>query len=292
MDLARPLLDAFVAAGGTMLDTAAVYGDGASERAVGRWLTERGRSDDVLVLTKGAHPFLSDWQPRVNRAAVFRDLAESRERLGLDTIDLYLLHRDDPSVPVGPLVDGLNELVARGSIRAFGVSNWTTQRIQAANEYAATHSLLGPVASSPHFALAVPRKAIAPGTVEIAADDVALRWYRERQFPLFAWSSQARGFFSERFSPGSQDPRNVARIYGREDNWERRRRADKLARQRGCTPTQVALAWVLSQPLNAFAIVGPGTVPHLDDCLGALELTLSPSEVAWLNLETDRLDLG
>src|SRR5258708_24030433 len=156
-----------------MLDTAPVYGGGDSERAIGCWLRERGRRDDVLILTKGVHPFLSDWIPRVNPAALAQDLGESRERLGVETIDLYLLHRDDPSVSVGSLVDCLNEHVAAGRIRAFGVSNWTHQRIQEANSYAASHGLRGFVASSPHLALAVPCEPIARGTVEVAGDEAA-----------------------------------------------------------------------------------------------------------------------
>ncbi|MBI2942161.1 MAG: aldo/keto reductase [Chloroflexi bacterium] len=286
MDLVHDMLDPFVAAGGTTIDTAHVYGNGASERAVGSWLRERGRRDDVIIISKGAHPSLSDWVPRVSPGAITQDLGESLERLGVETIDLYLLHRDDPSVPVGPLVECLDEHAAAGRIRAFGVSNWTHQRIDEANAYAAAHGLRGFVASSPHLALAIAGETVMPGVVYVSGDAAALAWYRERQFPLFAWSSQARGFFSGRFSPDAPTNPSMVRMYYREDNWERLRRAREVAGQHRCTPTQVALAWVLHQQMNAFALIGPHTLPHLEDCLGALAVRLALEEVAWLNLET------
>ena len=80
------------------------------------------------------------------------------------------------------------------------------------------------------------------------------------------------------------DARNVIRTYYSADNWERYRRADELAELKGCTLRQVALAWVLHSPLDVFALIGPATVAELDDCLGALDVELSPAEVAWLNL--------
>ena len=81
------ILDAFLAGGGTAVDTAPVYGNGASERAIGQWLRESGRREDVVIITKGAHPDLSDWVPRVNPEAIRHDLDESLQRLGVDTVD-------------------------------------------------------------------------------------------------------------------------------------------------------------------------------------------------------------
>jgi aryl-alcohol dehydrogenase-like predicted oxidoreductase len=285
MELARAMLDPFVAAGGTAVDTAYVYGDGASERALGAWLRERGRRDDVVVIDKGVS-YGPDGSDRVYPAAIVEELTESLERLGVETIDLYLLHRDDPSVPVGPIVECLNEQVAAGRVRAFGGSNWTHRRLDEANAYAAAHGLRGFVASSPHLALAVPTEQMARGVVQIGADAEALAWYRERQLPLFAWSSQARGFFSGRFSPDAPDGLRPVRAYDSADNWERLRRAREVAAGHGCTPTQVALAWMLHQPLDVFALIGPHTAPHLEDCLGALEVRLTPTEVAWINLQS------
>ncbi len=287
-DLASSMLEHFVAHGGTAIDTAQQYGHGESERAIGAWLRVHDRRNDVFILTKGAHYHLDDAQNMIHRVtpeAITEDLLSSLDHLQIATADLYLLHRDDPSKPVGPIVECLNKHYQAGRIRAFGGSNWTPQRIEAANAYAKAHGLQPFVASSPNLALAIPSEPMWPNCLSVAGDAAAFTWYRERQFPLFAWSSQASGFFSGRFSPEDTSDANVVRVYYREDNWERLRRAREVARQHGCTPTQVALAWVLHQPLNVFALIGPRTLAELDDCLGALEVRLTPQEVGWLNLE-------
>ena len=276
------LLDAFLAAGGNTLDTARVYGGGKSERMLGRWLRERDNRERVVVLTKGAHP--EGGNPRrVTPEAIDNDIAASLERLQTGFIDLYLLHRDDPEQPVGPLVECLNRHVEAGRLRAIGGSNWTTERIAAANAYASAHGLRGFTASSPNLSLARPSEPLWPGCVSVDAD--AWRWYRQHQFPLLAWSSQARGFFSGRFAPDRPEDSDVVRVYYRADNWERLRRARELAARKATTPTRIALAWVLRQPLPTFPLIGPLTPDELQDSLAALDVALSPRELAWLDLE-------
>jgi len=282
---ANALLDAFVAAGGTALDTAHVYSNGESERTLGNWLQHRNARARVVIMTKGAHPNLSDWRPRLTPQAIAQDLQESLDRLQTDKIDLYLLHRDDPTQPVGPIIDCLNEHISQGRISAFGASNWTHQRIAEANVYAAAQNLTGFAASSPHFALAVAEKFGLPGLVILSQDRISLDWYRGSQLPLFVWSSQAGGFFSDRFSPDNTENHGPIAPYARPENWERARRVKILAQKQGVTPTQIALAWLFHVQLNLFAVVGPSTLPHLNDCLGALEISLTPEEAAWLNLE-------
>ncbi|MBX6770091.1 MAG: aldo/keto reductase [Chloroflexi bacterium] len=284
MELTSELLDRFVAAGGTAIDTARVYGRGTSEVAIGEWLRRRGRRDDLVIITKGAH-HAPDGTRRVTPAAIAEDLMQSLAALGVETIDLYFLHRDDPAMPVGPIVECLNAHLEAGRIRAFGASNWTHQRIAEANAYAAAHHLRGFVASSPNLALAVPTEPMWPSCISVAGDPEALAWYRAQRLPLFAWSSQASGFFSGRFSPEDTGDPNMVRVYYRPDNWERLRRVREMAARHNTTPTRVALAWVLHHPLHPFALIGPRTLAELEDCLGALEVRLTPDEVAWLNLE-------
>src|SRR5262249_51100250 len=146
--------------------------------------------------------------------------------------------------------------------------------------------LRGFVASSPNLALAVTNEPMWSDCVSVAGDAAALAWYREQQLPLLAWSSQASGFFSGRFQPDEVTDENVARVYYRPDNWERLRRARDLAERSGVTPTQIALAWVLHQLFPMFALIGPRALSELEDCLGALNLSLTPEDVCWLNLET------
>lgn len=96
----------------------------------------------MIIMTKGAHPDDGEPSNRVNPRAIHNDVPDSLEKLRTSYIDLYALHRDDPSVEVGPIVEALNEHVAAGRIHAIGASNWTYNRIQEANDYAWTHGLV------------------------------------------------------------------------------------------------------------------------------------------------------
>jgi 1-deoxyxylulose-5-phosphate synthase len=282
---AWPLFDRYLSAGGTTLDTAAVYGDGASERVVGGWLERSGCREDVVVVTKGGHPSLPDWTNRLSPEQVDRDLEESLDRLKTDYIDLYMLHRDDEQIPVGELVDMLSRYVASGRVRAAAVSNWSWQRVEEANNYASRSGASPVIANSVHYSLAAPRGAMLPGTVSLCEDDAALSSYRTSQFPVLAWSAQAKGFFSGRYAPSVHDDAYLERVYYDEDNWERLDRVTRLAADRGCTTSQLALAWLLNQPIEILAVIGTSSGAHLDECLGAVDVSLTPSELAWLNLE-------
>ena len=272
-DVSLELLDAWLELGGTIIDTGREYG--TAERIVGRWLRERGVGDEMAILSKGAHQ--DAVRRRVTPADITADLHESLAALGRDAIDLYLLHRDDPSVPVGPILESLNEHRQAGLIRAFGASNWTTERIAEANAHAAAHGLEGFSCSSPSLNLARQNEQAWPDCLS-AADPASRSWYARTGLPLFAWSAQAAGFFV-----GSQSP-DTTRVYESGDNRERLRRATELARGRGCAAHHVALAWVLHQPFPTFAIIGPRTVDQLRDCVAALDVELTPEECRWLDL--------
>jgi aryl-alcohol dehydrogenase-like predicted oxidoreductase len=282
MDSTCELLDAYVKAGGNCLDTAYIYGGGKSERAIGEWMRMRNNRERMLLIDKGAHP-RPDGLPRVNPHAIEEDLAESLERLGTDYIDLYLLHRDDPDYPVGPIVECLHAQQESGRIRAFGASNWTHRRIREANDYAAVHGLNGFVASSPYFGLAVQNE--PPWTGCVALDKEGWEWHRERQFPLLPWSSQARGFFTGRYTPDIHTDPLVERVFYCEQNWERLRRARELGKAKDATANQIALAFVLHQPFPVFPLIGPRNPQELHDSLGAFHISLTPEEIRWLNLE-------
>ncbi|MGI8915010.1 MAG: aldo/keto reductase, partial [Chloroflexota bacterium] len=135
--------------------------------------------------------------------------------------------------------------------------------------------------SSPNLSLAVAGEPLWPDCVTVDAQE--LSWYRERQFPLLAWSSQARGFFSGRFSPDQRDiDLDVTRVFYSDDNWERLRRAQELASRKDTTPTRIALAWVIRQSLPTFALIGPLTPAELKDSLAALAVLLSAADLRWL----------
>jgi 1-deoxyxylulose-5-phosphate synthase len=284
VDYSCELLDAYTALGGNVLDSAHIYGMGKSELAIGEWLRRRGNRERVFILTKGAHPD-GRGERRVRPECIVEDLNESLERLGVETVDLYLLHRDNEEYPVGPIVECLNEQKQAGRIRKFGGSNWTHRRIQEANEYARAHGLEGFAASSPNLSLARPVRPRWPGCLSV--DDEALAWYSQHRFPLFAWSSQAGGFFTGRFAPEVQDDREMVETYYTESNWERLRRAEELARRKGCTANQIALAWVLHQPLPVWPLIGPWSAAELANSVAALDVSLSPEECDWLDLRRE-----
>jgi aryl-alcohol dehydrogenase-like predicted oxidoreductase len=274
MVVAEDVLDEWVRLGGNSLDTARVYGDGASEEAVGAWFADRPAvRDELVVLTKGAHP--SGDVRRVTPADIAADLDASIGALGRP-VDIYLLHRDDPALPVGPMIDCLNEYLAAGRLRAIGTSNWTCARIDEANAYAAAHGLEGFTCNSPQLSLARQNEEHWPGTM--AATDDVRAWHARTQMPLFAWSAQARGFFA------GHDSESAVRVYDNERNRERRRRAASVGERLGCTANQVALAWVLAQPYPVYAVIGPRTVEQLHEAVGALDVSLTDDEVRWLDL--------
>jgi aryl-alcohol dehydrogenase-like predicted oxidoreductase len=284
-DASFELLDAWLEAGGNLIDCARQYGDGASEQILGRWLEARGTRDDVVLITKGAHHVTvgthhDPGRKRVTPEHVAADLAESLEALGIDTIDLYFLHRDDPTRPVGPLVEALNAHAAAGRIRYFGGSNWTTERLEEANAYAAWNGLQGFACSSPGLSLAEPRDNPWPDTV-FARSREARAWYRRTQLPLFAWSSQAGGFFA-----GRRDEL-VERVYVDDRNLERLRRAEELGERSAFSANEVALAWVLHQPFPTYAIIGPRSPAELHASLAGLDVELTDAEVRWLNLDEE-----
>jgi len=197
------LLDAAMELGYNTLDCAHVYGGGGSERAIGRWMQARGNREQVVILTKGCHPNAD--RKRVTPFDLAADLHDSLARLQTDYIDLYLLHRDDPEVPVGPIVEALNHHHREGKIRAFGGSNWRHERIQQANEYARAHGLLPFAASSPHFSLAEQvQDPWGPGCVALSGprEAAARAWYAANQMPIFALFQPGPGLLLGADHPG------------------------------------------------------------------------------------------
>jgi len=273
-------LDAFLAIGGNTIDTAHIYCGGLSEEVIGRYMEERGNRDKLVILTKGAHHDKNG--PRVTKEAIDSDLAISLKRLKTDYIELYALHRDDPNVPVGPIVEALNAHIEAGRIGAIGGSNWTWQRLQEANDYAAKHGLVGFTFSSPNLSLAKANEPFWEGCV--SADAETLAWHEKEQLPLLSWSSQARGFFTGRFSPEVRDNNDIVRVFYSDDNWERLRRAEQLAKEKGVTTIQIALAYVLNQPFPTCALIGAQNAEELRSCDEGARITLTREELDWLDL--------
>ena len=275
------LLDAILAAGINAFDSARIYGQ--SEVCLGRWMEKRGNRDKIYLITKGCHH--NAWRKRVTPYDIKSDLMDSLARLQVDCIDLYLLHRDDPSVPVGPIVETLNEMVAEGKIRSFGGSNWSHQRLQEANDYAAAHQMQPFSVSSPFYSLVDQYGDPWKGGVKLSGpeDAAARQWYQENQMPVFSYSSMGHSFLSGKFT--SDQPLSIfPPEHQSPENLERLRRAEQLAHEKGVFVSQIALAWLLHQPLNVFPILGITKESHLEKNLGALEVKLTEQECRYLNL--------
>lgn len=288
------LLDQVFEMGCNAFDTAHVYSNGNSERIIGRWMQARGLRDEIVIITKGAAH--SEDRRRMTPFDVTSDLYDSLARLKTDYIDLYLLHRDDPDVSFEPIIDVLNEHLEAGRLRAFGASNWSHKRIEAANAYARASGLEPFVASSPQFSLADPRDEPWPLCISISgsAGAAAREWYAETQMPLLTWSPLASGFLSGRFRRdnlhtfGEREWDRVAvRTYASEANFQRLDRAGILAAEKGLSVAQVAVAYVMNHPMNIFAVVGPSSGENFRANVEASDVRLTPQEMAWLDLRSD-----
>lgn len=287
------LLDAVFALGINTFDLARVYGE--AETAMGRWMEERGNREDVILLSKCAHPSAT-WEKRVNEKEIRYDFAVSSEKLRTDYIDIYLLHRDDPEVEVGEIVEILNAMHAEGKIGAFGGSNWMHERIALANEYAYKHNLIPFTVSSPSFSLAEQVRDPWGGggmTISGPSNQEARDWYRKNNMPVIAYSSLAHGMLSGKVK--SQDMQKniedldevIRKGYLCEENIERLRRCEELANRKGCSVPQLALAWIFKQNLDTFAVVSSSNPKRMQSNIDALQLELSQEELAYLNLQKE-----
>lgn len=277
------LLDAFFAQGGNFLDTAHMYaswvkgGAGKSETTLGQWIARHGR-EGVVLATKGA-------DLGMNRSGIRAQLDESLGRLKLPSVDFYWLHRDDPSVPVGEIIDWLNELVAEGRFPAFGCSNWAPTRIAAAQVYAATHAKRGFSASQIGWSLArVNPEAAKSAGGQRFMDDETMAYHRGSKLAQVAYSSQAGGFFGGNFNPAGPPPgvtpnANIIKFYGTPENYTRLKLCDQLAAAKGCTANQVSLAYLLHHSFPSFAIAGANSVERVADSCKAADVSLTAEEV-------------
>lgn len=270
------MLDAFFEAGGNLFDTAWVYGMGYTEGLFGQWQESRGVRADCVVIGKGAHT------PYCRPEYIGRQLDQSLERLRTDHLDIYFMHRDNPDVPVDEFVDAMHAEAEAGRIRGiFGGSNWSRERMAAAIAYAERAGKRAPTALSNNFSLAEMLVPVWEGCAS-CSDEAWKEWLTARQMVNFSWSSQGRGFFTERAGRDKHDNAELVRTWYSETNFARRDRAVALAARLGCKPIHIALAYVLAQPFPCVPLIGPRSLTELDDSLAALPIRLSPADLAWL----------
>lgn len=284
---AEKLYVAYRQAGGNFFDTAHCYGFwggdgklGASERTLGQCIRACGDGYQVVVATKGGHPDAGEAYRRPERyisaQVIASDISESLDRLGMDRIDLYYLHRDDPRVPAGEIIEILNAEIGRGRIGALGASNWSVARIAEANDYARFHGKQGFVVNQPEWSLAHPNAPVPttdPAMRYLMPPDII--WHEGQEMAVVPYSSTAQGYFATGGEVAAKDFDNPISI-------ARRDRAEQLADRLGVTPTQIALAYLRSHKFAVVPILGTTKIDHLKECLAAAEVKLTAQQVAWL----------
>ncbi|MEO5885325.1 MAG: aldo/keto reductase [Candidatus Limnocylindrales bacterium] len=279
-DAAFGVLDAWAELGGDLVDLAARYGAGEAETVLGTWMAARNARDGVVILTKGAHPDAA-WRSRMTPKAIASDLRASLDRLGTDVVDIYMLHRDDPAVPVGEIVDALHEQVVAGRARSVGVSNWTIPRIDAALAYSADRGRTPITSSSVYVGLAPWREPPWPDCVD-GRDPISQAWYGgSGGLPNFAWSAQSGGVFADDFDAARVAP-EIAAAWDTPETEALRLRARAVARELRATAAQVAIAYVLGAAGAPFALTGARDPDALRAAWGAVDLSLSEEQRQWL----------
>ena len=289
------VMEGALACGINTIDTARVYGQ--SEETIGRWMEQENCRHRFVLISKGCHPRIPHI-PRINASAAAEDLKQSLDALRTDCIDIYLLHRDDEAIPVGRIVDFLNDFREQGLIKAFGGSNWSARRVAAANAYAKAHGLQGFSMSSPHYSLGRQRhdpwcNGCRTVTGERHADE--RRWYAENRMPVLAWSSLCGGVFTGRLKSEdwsrlqAQFGFSARWAYGCRDNQERLRRLEKLSGEKDIPVSQLSIAWLLSDAMTVLPVLGASSARRLAENAASAGLILTPEEVRYLNLETESL---
>lgn len=277
MSISRIMFDDYFSLGGTVFDCAHIYGGGMCEKVLGQWVKERKIREQIVLLGKGGHT------PHCNPKDIVKQLTHSLERMQIDYLDIYMLHRDNPDIPAGELISVLNEQLKAGRMRIIGVSNWSIQRVDEANAYAKQHGLVPFTAISNQFSLAQMVKPVWDGCIS-ASDAASRQWLEKHNLALMPWSSQARGFFTDRSGPDKLDNKSLVESFYSDDNFKRKDRVTELAAKYKVSNVAIALAYVLNQPFTTFPLIGPRSISELRDSLHALPIKLSPQELSYLNL--------
>ena len=285
------LLDTFAAVGGNFIDTARSYGDwvpdapaGASERAIGAWLKGKMRADFVIA-TKGAMYDMrkGDWRNRVTPADIEEDLTASLAHLGIECIDLYWLHMDNPQASVGTIIDALIGHQKAGRIRYFGASNWVPARIAEAQAYAKSIGHPGFAAVQPFWGLAVPNPegAQAAGYGFYYPDGLQ---ELHASLPMIPYAGQSRGFFTKLAAGEAGLRDDLKAMYLNDTNRARLKVVQALAAKHKVSLNDIVLAYLTSQPLQTIPIIGASSSAQIQESIKAISLKLSAAELAELTV--------
>jgi aryl-alcohol dehydrogenase-like predicted oxidoreductase len=285
-------LDAYVAAGGNLIDTADVYSSGVSEEIIGRWLAKQPPEvrGQVVIATKGRFP-MGDGPNDVgnSRRHLRSALDGSLRRLGVDHIDLYQLHAFDPLTPLEETLEFLDDAVHAGKIAYVGLSNFAGWQVQKMVDLAEFRGLARPVTLQPQYNLLVRE---IEWEIVPACESTGLG--------LLPWSPLGGGWLTGKYTreerPAGatrlgENPERGVEAYDRRSTqqrtWDVVEAVESVASGRGVSMAQVALAWVADRPRVTSVILGARTLEQLEDNLGAADLHLSAEETAGLVAASD-----
>jgi aryl-alcohol dehydrogenase-like predicted oxidoreductase len=275
------VLDSYVAAGGNFIDTANSYGRrgpggaGESERIIGRWMAARGNREQLVIATKVG---MSAELPGLSRATIRRGIEGSLERLGIETVDLYYAHRDDPDTPLQETLGAFSQLIDEGRIRYAAASNYSAERLEEALRVGQEAGMASYVALQPHYNL-----------MERREYEAELRPVCERHglacMPYFAL---ARGFLTGKYrrdGPEIESARaaGVRAAYLNERGFAVVDALQEIAAAHDTYVAAVALAWLLAQPTVLAPIASATSTAQLAESVACVELQLTAAELERLD---------
>jgi aryl-alcohol dehydrogenase-like predicted oxidoreductase len=281
------ILDRAFDAGINFIDTADVYSSwvpgnpgGVAERILSTWLKTKPRHQIVLATKVRGRMWEGADGEGLSRAHILRACDDSLQRLKIDYIDLYQCHAPDPETPIGETVDALAELVAAGKVRFLGVSNFNGEQTRAANDYAATHQRPAFISTQPKYNL-----------ICRAAFETSVEPYCEQTgMAVIPYSPLEGGLLTGKYKPQAPLPENSRHTLNGRAEIKLTPQVVKvlevlaaLAKARGETMTQTALAWMLSKPVITSPIIGATSLSQLEDSLGAAGKRLSREEMTRLD---------
>ena len=277
------LMDCFVEQGGNFLDTARIYSNWIpgerhrSERILSDWLSSRNNREQLVIATKGGHRNEIDKSNRVTPEEVSKDLAGSLAQLRIDHIDLYYLHRDDPSVSVAVIIDYLNEEIAAGKIRYIGCSNWSAARLAEANAYAQKNGKQGFVASQPRWSLGSRHMKTPADPTLLRLRSEGYEYHKSHQITLIPYSSQAGGFFSKFAITGDSESLEKLPLYSKE-NLAIAEKLKALSDRCGIDIAHLVLAFLFERPFPVIPLVGCRIASQMEDSVKSLDIEI-PTDV-------------
>jgi aryl-alcohol dehydrogenase (NADP+) len=278
-DASRPFIKRAIELGINFFDTADMYSVGASEEVLGRALKDFSRRDQVIIGTKAFWPFASGPNDRgLSRKHLFDAIDGSLQRLGVDYVDLYQIHRFDPETPIEETLDALHDIVKSGKVRYIGASSMSAWQFAKMLYVADRHGWTRFVSMQNHYNL-----------IYREEEREMMPLCSEEGIGVIPWSPLARGFLAGNRRKGDFGETARARtdqfaheLYYSDNDFVVADRVVELARRHGVKPTQIALAWLFSKSSVSAPIVGASEVFHIDEAVEALQVNLSAEDLAFV----------